>query len=102
MLWVPSEVAALIKTKLTFLAVQGVGDDPLRATGAVLLDLPGAIKKVRANRSNIFRVNPRSPQPVEAWKYFQEAAVRRSRAPGDLYEEVKVGDEELKTPVLPR
>ena len=38
----PMELAALIKTKLSVFAIQGVGDDPVRATGALLLDLRSA------------------------------------------------------------
>ncbi len=42
----PRELAAIIETRLTIFAIEGVGGDPLRATGAVLLDLPGALKKL--------------------------------------------------------
>lgn len=41
MLDVPEEVAAIVKTKLTVIAVEGLGHDPLRAVGALLLELPG-------------------------------------------------------------
>ena len=41
MLDVPGEVAAIVKTKLTVIAVEGLGHDPLRAVGALLLELPG-------------------------------------------------------------
>ena len=47
MLYVPAEIAAIVKTKLLVFAVEGVGHDPLRATGALLLDLPGALKRHR-------------------------------------------------------
>lgn len=42
----PKELAAIIRTRLTVFAIEGVGDDPIRATGAVLLDLPGALKRM--------------------------------------------------------
>src|SRR5258706_6766886 len=89
MLWQPVEIAAIVKTKLTVFAVQGVGDDPVRATGAVLLDFPGALKRLVAGRSHIFLVNPRNPLSKESWEYFREAADRRKVAPERLYEEVK-------------
>ena len=47
MLYVPAEIAAIVKTKLLVFAVEGVGHDPLRATDALLLDLPGALKRYR-------------------------------------------------------
>lgn len=37
MLDVPEEVAAIVKTKLTVIAIEGLGHDPLRAVGALLL-----------------------------------------------------------------
>jgi len=100
MLWVPSEIAAVVKTKSVVFAVEGVGDDPLRATGAVLLELPAAAKRVRPGRAQVFRVHPRAPQPVDAWEYFREAAERRRVDASLLYEEARVTDEELKMSVL--
>jgi hypothetical protein len=41
MLAVPHEIAAIIKTRTTVVAVEGLGHDPLRAVGALLLELPG-------------------------------------------------------------
>ena len=38
----PKELAAVLKTKLNIFAVEGVGHDPIRATGALLLDLQPA------------------------------------------------------------
>lgn len=35
-------------------AIEGLGGDPLRATGALLLDLPGAIRRSVAERSEVF------------------------------------------------
>jgi hypothetical protein len=46
----PSELAAIVATKLSVFAVEGVGDDPIRATGAILLDLPAALKKLDSRK----------------------------------------------------
>jgi hypothetical protein len=96
----PKELAAILKTKLTVFAIERVGDDPLRATGAILLDLPVALKRVRADRAQVFWLRPRDPQPVEAWDLFRTAAERHHRNPEDLYEEVKVSGPELNADVL--
>jgi hypothetical protein len=101
MLWQPVEIAAIVKTKLTVFAVQGLGDDPVRAAGAVLLDLPGALKRIAPGKSHVFLVNPRNPLPKESWEYFREAATRRNVLPDKLYQEVKVTDSELASSVLP-
>ena len=99
MLYQPTEIAAILKTKLVIFAVQGVGDDPVRATGSVLLDLPGAIKRA-SEQCHVFLVHPRNPTPREGWEFFKDAATRRKRNPGELYREVCITDDELKTPVL--
>ena len=100
MLWQPIEVAAIVKTKITMFAVRGLGDDPVRAAGAVLLDLPGALRKIRPKKPNVFLVGPRNPTPDDAWEYFCQAADRRRQRPEVLYEEVKVTNDELRQPVL--
>lgn len=100
MLYVPAEIAAIVKTKCVVFAVEGLGSDPLRATGAVLLDLPGAVKKIVPGKGQVFRVAPRAPQPRDPWDYFKDVATRQKVAPGSLYDEVKVSDTELADPVL--
>ena len=57
----PAELAAVLKTKLTVFAVEGVGHDPIRATGALLLDLQPAVNAMRSGRSGVFWLRPRSP-----------------------------------------
>lgn len=101
MLWVPPEIAAIAKAKITVFAVEAVGDDPLRATGSVLLHLPAVLKRVTPGKAQVFRTGkPRSPQPEDAWHYFEEAARRRRADVSELYEQVKVTDEELETPIF--
>lgn len=96
----PSELAAILKTKLAIFAVEGVGDDPVRAAGAVLLDLPGCIKDFVPGRGAIFWLRPRRPQAHAPWDLFSEAAGRRRREVDELYDEVAVSDTELSQPVL--
>lgn len=100
MLWQPLEIAAIVKTKITVFAVQGLGDDPVRAAGAVMLDLPGAIKRVVPGKSHVFLVNPRNPLPKDAWEFFAGAAERRKLDPQRLWRQVKVTADELSTPIL--
>lgn len=47
MLQNPRELAAVLKTKLSVFAIEGVGHDPVRATGALLLDLPSVEVQLR-------------------------------------------------------
>ena len=96
----PAELAAVLKTKLTVFAVEGVGHDPIRATGALLLDLQPAVNAMRSGRSGVFWLRPRSPRPQDPWDLFMKAAFKRGEEATSLYEDVKVSDAELETAVL--
>jgi hypothetical protein len=100
MLQVPDEIAAIIGTKATVVAIKGTGHDPLRALGALLLELPGLPDRVKRNDSNVFLLHYQNREPDRAWKYLQVLATRRRADLSDLYAEVKVTDLELGTPVL--
>ena len=100
MLQNPVELAAVIKTKLSIFAIEGLGDDPIRAIGALLLDLPSAVNAVEDDRSGVIWLCPRVPEPKDPWDLLKELAERRHENVGDLYRQVKVSDDELATPVL--
>ena len=96
----PSELAAVIKTGVTVFAIEGVGHDPMRATGALLLDLPIALKAVQAGSKGVFWFRPRAPQPQDPRELFDKAATRRHQDPVALYASLEVSDAELQKPVL--
>jgi hypothetical protein len=96
----PSELAAIVATKLSVFAVAGVGDDPIRPTGAVLLDLPAAIKKLDTRKAQVFWMKPRNPPPEDPRELFRRLAVRRKTTYEALMAEVVVPPTELRTPVL--
>jgi len=101
MLDVPTEIAAIVKTKATVIAIEGLGHDPLRAVGALLLELPGLAARIRPRTSNVFRLAYRRRLPEDAWNYFQRAAQRLDQEPGNLWRRVGVTDTELAEAVLP-
>jgi hypothetical protein len=96
----PRELAAIMKTKLTIFAIEGLGHDPIRATGVVLLDLPTALKRVNRGQAQVFWLRPREPAPKDAWDLFTSAAGRRNQPVNALYQEVAVSNAELTRPVL--
>jgi hypothetical protein len=49
MLYEPHEVAAIVATPSYVVAVERLGHDPLRAAGALLLELPGLEQRLVAN-----------------------------------------------------
>src|SRR2546429_3145062 len=56
----PRELAAVIATRFAAFAIEGVGHDPLRATGALLLDLPGAARRMHEVPGRVFCLRPAS------------------------------------------
>ena len=97
----PIELAAILKSRVTVSTIEGVGDDPIRATGALLLDLPGALRRLDPTRAQVFWMRPRNPLPEDPWALLERVADHQRREAADLYEEVKVSDEELSRTVLP-
>ncbi len=97
----PQELAAIIATKITVFAIEGVGDDPIRATGALLLDLPGALKRMDTRKAQVFWMRPRSPRPEDPMDLFARAAAHQHRDPAEFLREVEVTSAELAADVLP-
>lgn len=100
MLQNPRELAAVIATGLNVFAIEAVGHDPLRATGALLLDLPSAVRAMESGARGVFTFRPRKPQPQDPQKIFDRMAMRRSTSPKELLKEVVVSQNELTSPVL--
>lgn len=96
----PSELAAVLKTEMTIFAVEGVGHDPIRATGALLLDLRPAVNAMKAGRSGVFWLRPRAPQPQDPWDLFKKAARNRNEDTQKFYDTLKVSEAEMGTAIL--
>ena len=96
----PKELAAVLKTRLNVFAVEGVGHDPIRATGALLLDLAPAVNAIESGRTGVFWLRPRSPQPQDPWDLFERAAKNHNADAAVLYEQVKVSDADLAASIL--
>ncbi len=96
----PKELAAIVATKLTVFAIEGVGDDPIRATGALLLDLPGALKRMDSRKAQVFWMKPRNPMPEDPMVLFRRAADHQHRDAEALFAELVVSMAELRSPIL--
>ena len=100
MLYVPEEIAAIIKTKAVVVAVKALGHDPIRAVGALLLELPGLTNRLRPNVSNVFMLGYEQRRPQDGWTYLQKAARRHGDTAEELWRSVQVSDEEASRPIL--
>lgn len=100
MLYLPAEIAAVIKTKSVVVAVRALGHDPIRAVGALLLELPSLADRMRPGVSNVFLLDYERRRPKDAWNYLAVAASRVGTTPDALWDQVKVTDRELATRVL--
>ncbi len=100
MLYEPHEVAAIVATRCVVIAVQGLGHDPLRAAGALLLELPGLDQRLAAGRSNVFLLNYRQRRPDDAWSYLTKTAERRGEPAKALWRRHRPTNDELNDPVL--
>ena len=81
-------------------AIEGVGDDPIRAAGALLLDLPGAQKRMDSRKGQVFWIRPRNPMPEDPMALFQRAADHQHCDAGAFFAELVVSKAGLQSPVL--
>ena len=92
----PAELAAVIKTKINVFAIEGLGHDPIRATGALLLHLPPAMRTIdNSGQHGVFWIRSSQPRQHDIWELFSNAAERRNQDAQSLYAEVEVSDIEL-------
>jgi hypothetical protein len=100
MLNVPEEIAAIVQTKTIIVAVERLGHDPIRAVGALLLELPTLPQRVQPKVSNVFDLNYQPSPPKDAWDYLKRAAGRRHQEVSTLWSSVRLSPDELARPVL--
>jgi hypothetical protein len=79
----PTEIAAIVTTQMIVIAIERLGHDPLRAVGALLMELPGLPDRLRPRTSNVCLAYRRRP-PDDAWTYLQRAADREAQQADQL------------------
>jgi hypothetical protein len=100
MLYQPHEVAAIVATKSVVVAVRGLGHDPLRAAGVLLLELPGLEDRLIADRANVFLLRYQRRPAQDGWEFVTQTALRRDEDPNALWRRHKPTQAELDGPVL--
>jgi len=100
MLNVATELAAIMATECVFVALRDMGEDPLRATGALLLELTGLPRRLASQKHHIFDICYAHRRGEDPWTYMEKIAVHQGTTAKALYQKVRVSSAELKTPVL--
>jgi hypothetical protein len=97
MLEVPHELAAIIATKAVVVAIVGMGHDPVRAAGALLLELPGLPSRLLANQANVFALNYAHRRPTSGWDALAKAARKSGSSARTLWEQHKP---DMESPIV--
>lgn len=98
----PPTVAAMVDTKLTVLVIEAAGHDPLKATAALLQELPGLEHRLLPNQANVIRHRPRATTPRPAWEYLKKIADKQGADVDDLWKRHKApASDEPRSPSSP-
>jgi hypothetical protein len=103
MLNLPRELAVLMQTKLTLVVAEESAHDPLRASGLVLLHLPGICARTRPDVAQVWRLRAPSRKPhKDPWDELTRVAEHKGTTPAELYEEAKLSPSDLaRDPLAP-
>jgi hypothetical protein len=91
----PRELAVLIQTKLTLVAVREAGHNPVKATGLLFAYLPGSGKRVRADRPQIWTPAAANRPHQEPWDALERVAEHRHEDTRALFDEHRLSSEDL-------
>jgi hypothetical protein len=97
MLSLPRELAVLMQTKLSLVVAEEAGHDPLRATGLLLLHLPGICRDSTTTKPQVWRLRAPGRRPViDPWEELERVAEHQSEKAPELYADAKLSSSELK------
>lgn len=95
MLEQPLELAVLMQTKLTLVAVKEAGHNPVKACGLLFAHLAGVCKRTRPDQAQIWTPAAAERHHTDPWAQLENVANHRSESPGDLYAAHRLVDEQL-------
>lgn len=85
----PESVAAMVATKLTVVAIEAAGHDPLKASAALFQELPRLEHRLQPNQSNVILHRPRPTAPKPAWENLKRIADKQGVDANDLWDQHK-------------
>jgi hypothetical protein len=95
MLSLPRELAVLCQTKLTLVAAEAVGHDPIKATGLVLAHITRICEQTRMDTAQVWRLRTSTRPAEEPWDFLCRVAERRAARAPDLYPSERATEVEL-------
>jgi hypothetical protein len=84
MLLLPTEMVALMRTRLRLVITDGVGHEPIRATGLVMTYLEMIARQAADDRPHIFVLRPGPLRPVSPGAQIDKIALRESLPPNQV------------------
>ncbi len=96
MIQLPKELAVLLQTKLTLVVADAAGHDPLKATGLVLTHIEGIARRSRLDTAQLWQLRSALRGHNDPWQRLNQIAERREVSASELYDEVKLSEEELR------
>jgi hypothetical protein len=96
MLSLPRELAVLCQTKLTLVAAEAVGHDPIKATGFVLAHITRICEQTRVDTAQVWRLRTSTKPAEKPWDFLARLAERRGSAAADLYASERLNEDELR------
>ena len=84
----PETVSALVSTKLNLIVVESAGHDPLRASGALFLELPGIEQRLAGKESKVVYIHKYRPRvPRTAWDQLKGIAAKQDTTADALFKQ---------------
>ena len=95
MLSLPREMCVLQKTRLKLVVAEGVGHDPVTATGLVLANLPQICERLDPNRAEVWRLRIVSKNPQVPMDYISTLAGREGQNPSQYFRSHCLSDQQM-------
>jgi hypothetical protein len=96
MLRLPREVSVIHQTRLTVVAVEEAGHDPIRGAGLLLVHLPMICRKTVHTAGQIWRLSAASKNHDDPWEELLKIAKHLNMSPQDLYQAARLSPQELE------
>lgn len=96
MLSLPRELAVIHQTKLTLVAIEQAGHDPVRAAGLLLVHLPTICRKSVRSTGQIWRLSAQNKNHDDPWEELKRVAHHRKTSVDHLFRENRLSRLELR------